>query len=97
MNRTLSDFGFPEPEIVKSELEIERLKYDPVFQHEFLLSLNQRAPNNPEQIEVFNFVKRAIDIAENNTEKSTFVFINGPAGSGKSTLSQKSMYAFATL
>jgi ABC-type polar amino acid transport system ATPase subunit len=52
--------------------------------------LNQRAPNNFEQMEVFNFVKNAIDKAEHDREQSTYIFINGPAGSGKSTLSQKS-------
>jgi ABC-type lipoprotein export system ATPase subunit len=41
-------------------------------------------------MEVFNFVKNAIDNAEHDREQSAYIFINGPAGSGKSTLSQKS-------
>jgi len=59
--------------------------------------LNQKAPNNLEQMEVFNFVKTAIDNAEHDREKSTYIFINGPAGSGKSTLSQKSKFFTQTL
>ena len=90
--RNLSEFGFPEPENVKSELEIERLKYDPAYQEDLLQKLNQKAPNNHEQMEVFNFVKTAIDNAESDKEQSSFIFINGPAGSGKSTLSQKSKH-----
>lgn len=90
MNRTLSEFGFPEPENVSSELEIEKLKYDATFQEQLLQSLNQKAPNNTEQAEVFEFVKEAIDNTLIDIEKSQFIFINGPAGSGKSTLSQKS-------
>jgi polynucleotide 5'-kinase involved in rRNA processing len=90
--RSLSEFGFPEPENVKSELEMERLKYDPAHQEDLLKLLNQRAPNNLEQMEVFNFVKNAIDKTEHDRELPTYIFINGPAGSGKSTLSQKSKY-----
>ena len=86
--RTLSDFGLPEPENVQTELEIERLKYDPAYQAQLLEELNKTIPNNEEQQEIFEYVEEQIDTLE--PEKTNFLFINGPAGSGKSTLSQKS-------
>jgi len=94
-NKTLSEYGLPEPEDAKTELELERLKYDSAFQAQVLQQLNASSPNNPEQEEIFNFIANELDNV--NPNESTFIFLNGPAGSGKSTLSQKLMaYARST-
>ena len=52
--KTLSVYGLPEPENVKTELQLERLKYDPAFQAQLLHQLNRAQPNNPEQQEFFD-------------------------------------------
>ena len=88
-NKKLSDYGLPESENVKTELELERLKYDAAFQAQLLQQLNQSHPNNPEQQEVFDYITNEIDNI--NPEKATYIFLNGPAGSGKSCLTQKIM------
>ena len=96
-NKELSDYGLPEPENVKTELELERMKYDPAFQAQLLRQLNESTPNNPEQVEIFNYIATALDNVKQNPLQSVYIFINGPAGSGKSTLSQKVMaYARST-
>jgi hypothetical protein len=52
-------------------------------------------PNNPEQQEVFNFIINELDNI--NPKKSSYIFLNGPAGSDKSCLTQKIMnYARST-
>eukprot|EP01036_Dinobryon_divergens_P040950 gene40949-54222_t len=48
-SKELSDYGLPEPDNVKTELELERMKYDPAFQAQLLRQLNESTPNNPEQ------------------------------------------------
>ena len=94
-NKTLSEYGLPEPEDAKTELELERLKYDSAFQAQVLQQLNASSPNNAEQEEIFNFIANELDNV--NPNEPTFIFLNGPAGSGKSTLSQKLMaYARST-
>jgi len=77
----MTEFGLPEPENTQSELEIEKKKYDPTYQAELLEELNRSAPNNLEQTEVFNFIKNEIDTISPN--RSSFIFINGPAGTFK--------------
>jgi hypothetical protein len=89
-NKTLSDYGLPEPENVKTELEIERLKYDPAFQAQLQQQLNSVQLNNPEQQEFFDSV--AYELDNINPDKVIYIFLlNGPAGSGKSSLTQKIM------
>ena len=90
-NKELSEYGLPEPEKVKSELELERLKYDPAFQAQLLQQLSASTPNNPEQVEIFNYIANALDNIKQNPNQIIYIFLNGPAGSGKSTLSQKVM------
>jgi hypothetical protein len=51
--------------------------------------LNRAQPNNPEQQEFFDFVANELDNI--NPDKITYIFLNGPAGSGKSCMTQKIM------
>ena len=96
-NKELSDYGLPDPENAKTELELERMKYDPAFQAQLLRQLNESTPNNPEQVEIFNYIATALDNIKQNPPQSKYIFINGPAGSDKSTLSLKVMaYARST-
>ena len=86
-NKTLSDYGLPEPENVKTELKLERLKYDPAFQAQLQQQLNSVQLNNPEQQEFFDSV--AYELDNINPDKVTYIFLlNGPAGS---SLTQKIM------
>ena len=88
-NRDITDYGLPKPEKITTELEMENLRYDPDHQAALLEEMNVNTPNNPEQQQVFDIVKDAIDTST-PTSPGQFIFINGPAGSGKTTLSQKS-------
>lgn len=74
----MTDFGLPEPENIQTELELERKKYDPLFQAELLRTLNHTIPNNKEQSEIFKLVQRELNSIRQ--EESSFIFINGPAG-----------------
>ena len=88
-NKTLSSYGLPEPQNVKTELELEQLKYDATFQAQLLQQLNTSHPNNPEQQEVFDFIANELDNID--PDQPNYIFLNGPAGSGKSCLTQKIM------
>ena len=88
-NKTLTAYGLPEPQDIKTELQQERLKYDAAYQDQLLHQLNMSHPNNPEQQEVFDFIVDELDNI--NPEESSYIFLNGPAGSGKSCLAQKIM------
>ena len=59
------------------------------FSSELLDQLNRTQPNNPEQQEFFDYVSNELDNI--NPEKINYIFLNGPAGSGKSCLTQKIM------
>jgi hypothetical protein len=71
-NKELSDYGLPEPENVKTELELERMKYDPAFQAQLLRQLNESTPNNPEQVEIFNYIATALDNIKQNPFQSKY-------------------------
>lgn len=59
-NLTLSSFGFPEPDIVNTELEREFLKYDTRQQSALLNSLHLHAPNNSEQLCIYNVISHCV-------------------------------------
>lgn len=97
-NRDITDYGLPKPEKITTELEMEKLRYDPDHQAALLEEMNVKTPNNPEQQQVFDIVKEAIDTSTPYSE-GQFIFINGPAGSGKTNLSRKSnaiLYIYIT-
>lgn len=85
-NKTLSDFGFPEPETFDSELKRERMKYDAEEQKLLYDSLCRESPHTPDQEIAFNYIKDAID-----SKTGGLIFIQGQGGSGKSTLLKKIM------
>ena len=88
-NKTLSQYGFPEPKNIITELDEERFKYDPMQQTELLKTLNASIPNTKEQNEIFLQICDDISF-----EKTAIHFVQAQAGSGKSMLANKLM-AFA--
>ena len=83
-NKTLLEFGYPEAQEVLSEVERERVKYNPVLQHELLTKLQRDTPNNEEQEIFYQTIVHAI----NSIETSKF-FLLGQGGCGKTTLAKK--------
>ena len=83
-SKTLSDYGFPEPEDIESELDEHRLKYPPVEQFKLFQTLSNSHPNNADQEHLFRDIEQQIlDGA------SVKYFIQGKGGAGKSTLAKK--------
>ena len=83
-NKTLSEFGFPEPQECVSDIELEFVKYDPSLQDQLLRKLQQDTPNNEEQEVFYEEITRAI--ANGGTAK---FFLIGQGGCGKTTLAKK--------
>ena len=83
-NRTLNEFGLPNPISCKTELERALLKYDVKEEWEKLMLFNRTIPNNIEQQNVLNNIYKAIDKGE-----SKIYFLQGQAGSGKTTIAKK--------
>ena len=78
--------GFPLPEVLDNDTELDRLrrKYIPAEQAHILQAALDNYPNTPEQEDLFQRVKEALD---SNT--GLIVFIQGSAGTGKSTFANK--------
>jgi ABC-type multidrug transport system fused ATPase/permease subunit len=85
-NKTLTEYGFPEPESIETELQLERFKYKSQEQADVFNLLQRETPNTLDQEYVFQAIKRAID-----TGNKQYFFIQGQAGTGKSTLIKKIM------
>ena len=81
----MSDFGLPEPMVINTELDRERIRYDPAEQRLKLLRLNQECPNTPEQEILFQRASRVI----NSDSDTDIIFIQGEAGTGKTTFAEK--------
>lgn len=60
VNKSLSDYGFPEPTDVETEVDEARLQYDPNEQRELLESLQQSSPNNVDQQHAYDVITDAI-------------------------------------
>jgi ABC-type glutathione transport system ATPase component len=86
LGKTMDAYGLPSPEQLFSELDQELARYSQMAQQELLEELNRIAPNNDEQQEIFDTVTDAVD-----NKQSQFFFIQGQAGSGKTTLAKKLM------
>ena len=84
--KNMLDYGLPVPKDMKTELEVERLKYDPVIQRQIYLSLCRQTPNTAEQQQIFDEI--TYSIRHGHTK---LYYIQGQAGSGKSTLARKLM------
>ncbi len=78
--------GFPIPTATSDFSEIDRLrmKYDPEQQRVLLDTYLEEKPNTEEQEQLNQRVKYAL---ENNQQ--FFIFIQGTAGTGKSTFAKK--------
>ena len=78
--------GFPLPiaSADMTELDRIRLKYEPTAQKQLLDQYLRNSPNTDEQEVAFEEVKRALE--EN---RGCFIFIQGSAGTGKSTFARK--------
>ena len=82
--KNMKDYGLPEPESMKTELEIERNKYDQNEQLEIYNKLCQETPSTIEQQQIFDEIIRATE-----RRLAKIYYIQGQAGSGKSTLPKK--------
>ena len=78
--------GFPLPTATNDISEIDRLrmKYDPEQQGEFLHAYLDQKPNTEEQQQLYQRVKQALE-----TNQRLLVFIQGTAGTGKTTFAKK--------
>jgi hypothetical protein len=78
--------GFPMPieDLRFTELERHRLLYPALEQEALFHQLCIQYPNTPEQEEVFQLIKAAVD-----NQQQLFLFIQGSAGTGKSTFANK--------
>ena len=63
---------------LRSELEVERLKYSQLAQLQLCLELCQQSPNTDEQQSIFDEIFEAVE-----REQSKVFFIQGQAGYGK--------------
>jgi hypothetical protein len=86
LGKSLSIYGLPLPDTVLSELEQERARYSIDSQTRLLHELNQSAPNNINQQRIYDRIVAGI-----NSGESLFLYVQGPAGSGKTTLAKKIM------
>jgi len=84
--KNMKDYGLPQPSQMKTELEIERNKYDSREQLLLYNKLCENIPNTYEQQEIFNEISRAVCL-----QMTKIFYIQGQAGSGKSTLAKKIM------
>ena len=87
-DKTLSNYGLPDPEENETELQRALLEYDINQQTQLLQSLNSNTPNTEQQQNVFNEIMYSI---LNNRTK--LYFIQGKGGSGKTTLAKKILAA----
>jgi len=84
--KNMKDYGLPQPIHMKTELEIERNKYDKTEQLELYNKLCNEIPNTYEQQQIFDEIANACQL-----QLTKIFYIQGQAGSGKSTLAKKIM------
>ena len=83
-NKSLSNFGLPLPEAIETELKIEKLKYNQAEQKLLFDKLNDQSPNTIEQE---TFMIEVIECINKN--KGILIYLQGDAGSGKTTTAKK--------
>ena len=93
-DKNLEMFGFPLPLESDTELERERLKYSVQSQTALYEQLNVQFPNNEDQQRIFDVV---MDAVVNASPTKRFFFIDGPGGTGKTTIVQKLIAAIRAL
>lgn len=79
-DKTPEMFGFKSP----TELQRELLQYDPHLELQKFESLQAEYPNNQDQQHVFDAILEAAHVG-----RKTFFFIDGPGGTGKTTIIKK--------
>lgn len=84
---TMVAYDLPMPEIVETELQEEREKYDKASQEAEFKRLDALYPNNPEQESIANQVSHVVH--NPNPDGGNFFFIDGKGGCGKTTLCKK--------
>jgi hypothetical protein len=82
-NKENSQFGIPEPDDANTELEIEKLKYDPQQQKNLYEQLILKTPPTDEQLYLINDIKYCL---ANNINK--IYVVQGQGGSGKTATAQ---------
>jgi hypothetical protein len=87
---SLERFGFPMPTDMDTELDIEKMKYNPEKQAELLARLELAYPRNDEQEvafnEIMNTVKKFQSCNRDQIAEHEFIFLGAPGGAGKTTL-----------
>jgi len=84
--KDMTDYGLPQPAQMKTELEIERQKYNAQDQLLIYNNLCETVPNTNEQQEILNDIVHAVE-----HQQTKIYYVQGQAGSGKSTLAKKIM------
>lgn len=96
-NSSLEKFGFPKPESVPTELELEQIQWineqRQNEQKQLLQHMNENEPNNEEQQSAFDAIMDSVMQFKTSDRDSLsnheFHFISGPGGTGKSALFKK--------
>jgi len=83
-NKSMSDYGFPEPAANNTELDREKLKYDPTQQYNLYRQLLIATPPTPDEQQPF--IDEIVNAIDNN--QSGMYLIQGEGGSGKSTMAK---------
>ena len=83
-DRSLDEYGLPNPTTVTTELQREEFKYDIIEEEKLLKDLDENIPNNNEQKVFLDHVYLSIEKGE-----SKIYFLAGSAGTGKSTIMKK--------
>ena len=86
--RFLSQFNSSELDQLETEWDRKLIRYDIQHQQHFLEHLNRQTYNTAEQQLMFNYALQSL-----RNERTTFIFIRGMGGSGKSTLTKLIMEA----
>ena len=96
-NSSLEKFGFPKPEKVPTELELQQVQWineeRQNEQKQLLFRMNQDEPNNIEQQQTFDAIMQSVlrfnASNQDSLNSHKFHFISGPGGTGKSALFRK--------
>lgn len=85
-DKSLDTYGLPSPENMDTELQREKMKYCKEKEKKLFEELNKNTPNNSDQENALNVVYNLL-----NKNKGGLIFLQGPAGSGKSTCAKKAI------
>jgi hypothetical protein len=91
-DNVLEYYGFPNVKSCKTEVEIERARYDKDVQKNIFEELQIKQPNNEEQDKFLTDFIRNFDtlVAEDDDNHDPiYMFLSGPGGTGKSTVLNK--------